>query len=463
MVSKLALKTMGIFSALNRNQKEAVGLLQIGTFLEYFDLMLYVHMAVLLNELFFPKAEPHMEALLAAFAFCSTYLLRPVGALVFGYIGDTMGRKTVVIITTLMMAFSCVVMANLPTYAQIGIAASWIVTICRILQGMSSMGELVGAGIYLTEITQPPVRYPIVAFTSVCSILGGTFALGVAKLVTSYAFDWRMAFWIGAFIALIGFFARTVLKETATFADAKKRLRQTFADTNQDERVLKKHSSWNEKLSNKTFLHLFLMDCAWPICFYFAYVHCGHILKHSFGFTAAQVIHQNFMLSIIQLIGTWIIAYLSYKVYPISLLKIKLVLFLGILLLAPYLLTTAQSPLQVLFLQASTMLFACDMVPAVPITYARLPVFKRFTASSLSYALSRIVMYLVTSFGLVYLTEYFGHVGFLILALPVTIGYALGVLHFEKLEKVAGVYPQKKTSWGLLSAQPGCNTHSTSR
>ncbi len=93
---------MAVFSSLSRQQKEAVGLLQIGTFLEYFDLMLYVHMAVLLNELFFPKTDPHTAALLSAFAFCSTYVLRPFGALIFGWIGDNIGRKSTVVITTIM-------------------------------------------------------------------------------------------------------------------------------------------------------------------------------------------------------------------------------------------------------------------------------------------------------------------------------------------------------------------------
>jgi len=115
---------MGILSSLDYKQREAVGILQIGTFLEYFDLMLYVHMAVVLNPLFFPKADPHIERLISAIAFCTPFIFRPFGALVFGYIGDTYGRKSTVIITTSMMAISCVVMANLPTYAQIGIAAT---------------------------------------------------------------------------------------------------------------------------------------------------------------------------------------------------------------------------------------------------------------------------------------------------------------------------------------------------
>jgi len=135
--------------SLSSEQKEAIGLLSVGTFLEYFDLLLYVHMAVLLNELFFPKADPFTASLLSAFAFCSTYVLRPFGALIFGYIGDNIGRKTTVIITTMMMSLSCILMASLPTYSQIGITASWLVTICRMVQGLSAMGEVTGANIYI--------------------------------------------------------------------------------------------------------------------------------------------------------------------------------------------------------------------------------------------------------------------------------------------------------------------------
>ncbi len=134
--------------SLTKEQKQAVGLLSVGTFLEYFDLMLYVHMAVFLNELFFPKADPHTTAIYSATASCSTFVFRPIGAVIFGWLGDNMGRKTTVVITTFIMALSCLTMANLPTYAQIGITASWLVTICRIMQGISSVGEAVGAKLY---------------------------------------------------------------------------------------------------------------------------------------------------------------------------------------------------------------------------------------------------------------------------------------------------------------------------
>ncbi len=89
---------------LTKNQKQSIALIQIGTFLEYFDLYLYIHMAVVLNVIFFPKTDPYTASLLAAFTFSSTFLLRPLGALFFGYIGDNVSRKTSVVMTTLIMA-----------------------------------------------------------------------------------------------------------------------------------------------------------------------------------------------------------------------------------------------------------------------------------------------------------------------------------------------------------------------
>jgi len=226
--------------SLTRQQKESVLLLQIGTFLEYFDLMLYVHMAVLLNELFFAPTDPKTAAILTAFAFCSTYVLRPFGALIFGYIGDNYGRKPTVIITTAIMALSCLTMANLPTYAEIGIKASIIVSILRIMQGMSSMGEIMGARIYITEITKPPIQYPSVSFIAIASTIGSMIALAVATLATSAGFNWRLAFWFGVVIAVVGVVARTHLRETPEFANAKTKMKRALEKS--AEQGLEKHA-----------------------------------------------------------------------------------------------------------------------------------------------------------------------------------------------------------------------------
>ena len=230
---------MGLLASISREQKKSIALLQVGTFLEYYDLMLYVHMAVLLNELFFPQTDPHTASLITAFAFCITFIFRPIGALIFGWIGDHVGRKSTIIITTVMMAASCIVMANLPTYAQIGITATCLVIVCRIVQGMSSMGEIIGAEIYLTETIPPPKHYSYVALLSFLAALGGTAALGVASLVTMRGFNWRYAFLAGAVVALVGSIARTALRETPDFVDAKRRVKKTFEDVNKGTEILK--------------------------------------------------------------------------------------------------------------------------------------------------------------------------------------------------------------------------------
>ncbi|WP_341755552.1 MFS transporter [Candidatus Tisiphia endosymbiont of Ptychoptera albimana] len=433
--------------SLTKEQKSAVGLLSIGTFLEYFDLMLYVHMAVFLNELFFPKSDPHTTALYAATAFCSSLVFRPVGAVIFGWLGDNIGRKTTVIITTFIMALSCIMMANLPTYAQIGITASWLLTICRILQGMSSMGETVGAALYLTESINPPAQYPAVSLVSVFATLGAVAALGIASLVTSYGFNWRIAFWMGAGVALVGTVARRSLRETPEFADAKRQLKKTFEQPSNvgsiDLKKLENNPIWQERANKTTILALFLMECMCPIYFYFTYIYCGNMLKTSCGYTAEQVIHQNFIVSIFGFLTSLILAYLSYRIYPLKIVKTLLLIFGGFVLACPYLLNNVNSSFDVFLMQ----LFVTLFVPTGPdlgwsIYYKHFPVFKRFSCASLTFAISRALMYVVTSFSVVYLTEYWHHWGIIIILLPVCIGFAFGLFHFEKLEKEAGNYPQ---------------------
>jgi len=425
---------------LNKEQKEAVGLLSVGTFLEYFDLLLYVHMAVLLNELFFPKFDPHTTSILSSMAFCSTFIFRPVGALIFGWIGDNIGRKSTVIITTMLMAVSCVTMANLPTYEEIGITATWVLLICRIVQGMSSMGEINGAEIYLTESIKPPAQYSAVTLIESFAAMGGMVALAIASIAALYKFNWRIAFWIGALIALIGMIARTRLRETPDFVDMKLKMKKAI-ELESGAEVAKKffkdpnNPMKKEKVKKMTALALFLMDCSWPVWFYLAFIYCGNILKDSFGYTPEQVIHQNLIVGITELLGVLPLVYLSYKIYPLIILKIKAVIFSVFILFCPYLLNNVTTPFELLLIQCFIMFFVLDTVPGVAIFYKHFPIFKRFTSVSLLYSLSRAFMYVITSFGFIYLNDHFGHWGLLIIMLPVIIAYIFGLYYFDGLEK----------------------------
>ena len=418
---------IGEQNSLTREQKEAVGLLSIGTFLEYFDLMLYVHMSVLLNDLFFPKTDPYMSSLINAFTFSVPFLLRPIGAYFIGRIGDQLGRRFTVVITSLLTAVTCLIIATLPVYNDIGIIASCILMVCRVLQGIASLGEIIGAEIYITETIKSDAKFPAVTFIYFSSVLGGCIALAVAALTTKYYLNWRIAFWIGVGVAIIGFIARSHLRETPEFADANIALRKITKNTK---------VAFPEEGSNKlSILAMFCIQCTWPIWFYLNYFHCQNILTSKFHYTQADVLVHNFILAAIDIIGIGVMVYLSAIFNPIKILKVKTAIFTPFCLILPFLLDNVASPLFLLYVQSFIALFSVSTMPAFPIFIKHFSVFKRFTIVNMTFAISRALIYIVTSVGFVYLVKVFGNNGLLFVIVPVIIGYIFGLIHFENLEK----------------------------
>jgi MFS transporter, MHS family, proline/betaine transporter len=439
---------MALLSSLNRSQKEAISLLQIGTFLEFFDLMLYIHMAVLLNEIFFPKTDPKTAALLSAFTFCSTYVFQPIGALLFGWLGDNVGRKSTLIITTFMMSVSCLIMANLPTYSQIGITAAWIMIICRMAQGMSSLGEIVGAQIYVTESIPRPTSYPAVASITIAATVGATVAIGIAALVTSFYMNWRIGFWIGALIAIVGGVARTRLRETQDFLNLQRSKLQASikALKDDDEQTTgsissQKHIKWKEPVKKKTLVAYFLIHCGYPLSFYLGYIYFNPLLKNKFGYTAETIIQHNFYLSMFMIVASLILLLLSTRFHPLKILRIRWVLTFTLILLLPFLISAVENSTQLFCIQASLVSLNLTGLPADAVFYYHLPIFRRFTFATFLYALSRALMYIITAFGLVYLGMFFGDFGLWVLTIPISIAYLFGVFHFEELEHKLGYYP----------------------
>ncbi len=333
-----------------------------------------------------------------------------------------------------MMAITCVVMAIIPTYAEKGIIATVLVTVCRMLQGMSSMGEVVGAELYLTELIKPPAQYPAVAFMSVAISIGTTVALGTANFIMAMGLNWRFAFILGAGIALIGSVARTTLRETPEFVNAKRRVEQNIKLIDIEVDVFKDNPILHEKVNIKTILSNFALISVWPIWFYTTYIYSGNILKTSFGYSAEQIISHNLVVALISALNAIVLTWLSYIINPLKILKIRFIIFAIIIIPCIYLLYNMTTVTELLVFQLLIIILGPTGFPAVPILYKHFPVFKRFTCSSFIYALSRAVMYIVTSFGLVYLVEYLGHWGLLVLITPALIGYYYGRNHFEKLE-----------------------------
>lgn len=421
--------------ALTKEQKESIGLLSIGTFLEYFDLMLYVHMAVILNELFFPQTNTRNASLLSAFAFCSTFVLRPFGALIFGYLGDKVGRKFTVVVTTVMMSMSCVIMATTPTYSEIGITAAVVITFCRITQGLSSMGEVIGAELYISESVQKPYRYFCVAIIPTLATTGGMAALAVATMVTRYNYNWRLAFWVGSVVAIVGTLARSVLRETPDFVDATIRLKHNLSLVKPKELKQKTlNHKLIKKINYKTFLALFFIGCAWPVCFYICYIHLGNILRLDYNYLPVDIIKQNFGVSILHTITYVVLALLSLKLHPIKIIKFRIAVFTVFVFFLPVILNNHSNPKHILYLQLFIVAFSLTSIPASAIFYKSFPVFQRFRCCSFSYALSRAVMHVITSFGMIYIGDYFGNTGILIILIPVVISFTWAIFYFGRLE-----------------------------
>lgn len=198
-----------------------------GTVVEWFDFAVYGFMATIIATTFFPESTGAV-ALLQTFAiFAVAFALRPVGGAVFGMLGDRIGRKSVLILTVLLMSGSTAAIGLLPSYDQIGIWAAVLLTAARCLQGLSAGGEYAGAVTYVIEHSPPQQRarwgsaMPTATFAAfaAAALLSYVLTTGLGEAAMQ-AWGWRIPFLIAAPLGLIAFWVRRKLGESPMFAAA---------------------------------------------------------------------------------------------------------------------------------------------------------------------------------------------------------------------------------------------------
>ena len=168
------------------------------------------------------------------------------------------------------------------------------------------------------------------------------------------------------------------------------------------------------------------------------YIYLGNLLKINYGFTAAQVIEQNLIVSFVYMIAVSLITYLiSKRVYPLIIAKWICGIFSMLVLATPYVLENAQSSFDILLLQCCLAFFAMGGVAAKVVFVPYFPIFQRFTYTALIIAMAHAIMYIVTTFLLSYLVNYYGYKAIYSI-LIFCFGYYVAVKYFEKLEKEAG-------------------------
>jgi MFS transporter, MHS family, dicarboxylic acid transporter PcaT len=198
-----------------------------GNLVEWFDFYVYAFSALYFASAFFPKSDPTVQLLNTAGVFAAGFLMRPIGGWLFGRIADRIGRKTSMLISVTMMCGGSLVIAFLPTYAQIGAWAPFLLLVCRLFQGLSVGGEYGTTATYMSEVALRGQRGFFSSFQYVTLIGGQLLAVLVIvvleQLLTEAelkAWGWRIPFVIGAVAAVVALLLRRTLHETQS-AEAK--------------------------------------------------------------------------------------------------------------------------------------------------------------------------------------------------------------------------------------------------
>lgn len=208
--------------------RRAVIASSMGNALEWFDIIVYASLAVVISRLFFPAADGVTALLFTFGAFATSYLIRPIGALVLGSYSDRKGRKSALTLTIAIMTVGTGIMALAPTAAVIGPAAGLVILASRLLQGFSAGGEFGTATTFLVENAPHRKAYYAswqVATQGAALFLASLFGFGLNVFLSPEqlsSWGWRVPFFFGLLIGPVGLYIRLRMDETPEFATAEK-------------------------------------------------------------------------------------------------------------------------------------------------------------------------------------------------------------------------------------------------
>ncbi|AZL16125.1 MFS transporter [Rickettsiales endosymbiont of Stachyamoeba lipophora] len=206
----------------------------LGNILEFYDFMLFAHLSSVLGPKFFPAENEFISHLMGLGMFALGYFARPVGAIIFGIIGDKLGRKIAITKSILIISLPTLIIALLPTYHQIGIIAPIILIIVRCIQGIAMGGEYSNAGILLIE-NYPRHRFLLSCLLCASCQIGSILALGICYIIIAYQeieWLWRIAFVIGFILGIVSYYLRKILRESISFTQTKQeeKFKEVFRD-----------------------------------------------------------------------------------------------------------------------------------------------------------------------------------------------------------------------------------------
>jgi MFS family permease len=204
-----------------------------GTVIEWYDFYIFGTLAAIIATQFYPSGNPTVNFLQTLATFGVGFAVRPFGAVVFGRIGDRVGRKYAFLLTLLIMGAATAAIGVLPGYGTIGIAAPILLVLLRALQGLALGGEYGGAATYVAEHAPDERRGYYTSFIQITATAGLFIALGVVtvtRLVMGEeaftAWGWRIPFLLSTILVILSYYIRTSLKESPLFAALKEKGRR---------------------------------------------------------------------------------------------------------------------------------------------------------------------------------------------------------------------------------------------
>lgn len=205
-------------------QKKSLAASTAGQLLEWYEWSAYAVFAPFIAQVMFNPDNPVSSLLSTLAVFAVGFLMRPLGGVVFGQVADRKGRKFVLITTMLTMAVASVAIGLLPTYDNVGIWASVLLLLLRMIQGFAHGGESAAANSYVAEIAPAHKRGQWGSVVFVAIFGGSVIAYTVGGSITFNAdesfvleWGWRIPFWLGALLALVALYMRLGMAETAVF------------------------------------------------------------------------------------------------------------------------------------------------------------------------------------------------------------------------------------------------------
>jgi MFS family permease len=221
-------QTAAASGSMTKEERKVIFASSLGTVFEWYDFYLYGSLAAIIAKQFFAGTDPNTAFIFALLAFAAGFIVRPFGALVFGRLGDMIGRKYTFLVTIVIMGASTFIVGLLPNYNSIGVAAPIILIALRILQGLALGGEYGGAATYVAEHAPEGKRGFFTAwiqttatlglFLSLMVILGTRTAIGEEAFAT---WGWRVPFLVSVFLLAVSVWIRLSMNESPAFAKMK--------------------------------------------------------------------------------------------------------------------------------------------------------------------------------------------------------------------------------------------------